>query len=153
MTEVVSYRELREAGGLEGLERRMARARQREERGEDGMNATERAYVHEVLVPRKLEGAIHGFLAPCPVKFRLGPDWTCALEPDVLIVEASGVIALVDAKAAKGIKRDDGTVYYRPLMHDDARVKLQTASRLFPIFRWRVAYKPPSGGWVEEEIG
>lgn len=148
--ERITWKELRAAGGLAGLQKK-ARARQLENRGDDGLNKTERRYVDQVARPRQLAGEIEGFEAPCPLKLRLGSDWKTSFEPDVLVMELDGTLTFVDAKAGQAVKREDGTVYYRPLSHDDAKAKIKVAAARFPIFRFVEAWEEPSG-WKERVV-
>lgn len=137
--------------------------RQRENRGADGLNQTERRYRDQVLEPARHAGEIASYEMPCPVKVRIGPTWRCAFEPDALVIRVERLqghrfnkFEFVDVKASRRVRRADGRVGHRPLAQDDAVAKIQAAARLYPWATWVVAYPIPQrdgGGWRREVIG
>ncbi len=65
-----------------------------------------------------------------------------SLTVDFAVMEASGLLVMIDVKGAKAI------------VQDDARVKMKVAAKMFP-FVFRLAYpktKKAGGGWDIEEI-
>lgn len=65
-----------------------------------------------------------------------------SLTVDFAVMEASGLLVMIDVKGAKAI------------VEDDARVKMKVAARMFP-FVFRLAYPKPKKtgeGWDIEEI-
>ena len=121
------------------------KARGRTERGK--MNSTETAYsLH--LEARKMAGEILGWWFES-ITLRLGPD--CRFNPDFLVQLADGTLELHDTKARMKKKAKDGSTYFKPLVEDDARVKLSVTAGMFP-FSVFTAFKGPDGIWVVEEI-
>lgn len=133
-------------------ETKLARVRQQQTRGEDGLNKTERRYRDEVLERLKGSGQIQDYRIPCPIKLRVGPTWKASFEPDAVRIHLDGTLVFVDVKAGMRVKRKDGSVGHRPLSQDDARAKLHAAAVIHPWFRFMVAYPIPKkdgGGWRE----
>jgi hypothetical protein len=131
------------------------KVRQRENRGEDGLNQTERRYCQQVLDPRVLAGEIEDYVAPCPIKVRVGPTWGSTFTPDVLVVEVGRALRLVDVKAGMTTKLKGGGIGHKPLSQDDARAKIHAASALYPFMHFTIAYPIPKaagGGWEEKEV-
>lgn len=133
-------------------EQKLAKVRQQQTRGKDGLNKTERRYRDEVLEPMKASGEIQDYQAPCPIKLRVGPSWSSSFLPDAVILHPDGTLTFVDVKAGMRVKRKDGSVGHRPLSQDDARAKLHAAAVIHPWFGFLVAYPIPrkdGGGWRE----
>lgn len=146
-----------QSGGDEPAAKASAsRVRQREDRGDDGLNQTERRYRDEVLEPARRSGIIVDYRMPCPVKLRIGPNWKCTLTLDALAVYMEGPLELVDVKATMRTRTKSGAISHRPLYQDDARPKIYGAASLFPWWRFVVAHPIPlkdGGGWARIEIG
>lgn len=139
-------------GKAEGGEQALARVRQQQARGEDGLNKTERRYRDEVLEPMKASGEIQDYRMPCPIKLRVGPTWSSSFLPDAVLLDRDGTLTFVDVKAGMRVKRKDGSIGHRPLSQDDARAKLHAAAVIHPWFGFLVAYpisKECGGGWRE----
>lgn len=146
---------IRDGGDEAGALAVVRKVRQRENRGEDGLNKTERRYCREVLYPRVLAGEIEDYVAPCPLKVKVGPTWGSSLTPDVLVIEIGRTLRLVDVKAGMTTKLKGGGIGHKPLSQDDARAKIHAASALYPFMHFTIAYPIPKragGGWAEKEV-
>ena len=108
----------------------------RKKQGE--LNKTEQAYAM-VLEDRKFRGEI-AWYAYEGIKFRLA-DKTF-FTPDFAVLQADGVMEIVEIKGSKAI------------FMDDAKVKLKVSAELFPfVFKLAVPRaKRDGGGWLEEEV-
>jgi len=95
---------------------------------ESKLNKTERAYLAEL---RRLNYPHIGIQS---ITLKLGDD--CRFTPDFNYLNASGEMVMVDVK---GFQRDD------------ALVKIKTAARQFPMFRF-VIVKRVNGLWEETVI-
>lgn len=136
------------------MRREVQKIRQREQRGDDGLNQTERRYRDEVLEPQRLAGQIRDYRMPCPLKLRVGPSWRDSFEPDAMVLLASGEVELVDVKATMR-ERVNGGIRHRPLTQEDAAAKIKAAAVIHPYFGFVVAYPIPrkdGGGWARKEI-
>lgn len=94
------------------------------------MNKTENRFA-QLLHARMVAGEIVAYEFE-PMRLRLGADWKCSYTPDFLIEHPDGVLELADVKGGRG-------------WEDDARVKIQTAARMYPQFWWT--------GWKERRHG
>ena len=96
------------------------------------MNATEKAYNdHLWLLRHAGEVAWHDFEA---VKLRLADDTYYI--PDFIVMLADGAIQFHECKG---------------FMRDDAAVKLKVAARMFPCFRFVLAWRE-AGQWRTQEV-
>jgi hypothetical protein len=98
------------------------------------MNKTETAYA-EHLEARLLAQEIQAYWFEA-FKMRLGQDHKCTYTPDFLVYAADDVLEFHEVKG-----------YWE----DDARVKIQTAARIYP-FRFFAVKKGPKGTWITETI-
>lgn len=73
----------------------------------------------------------------------------CRYTPDFVITTLSGAIAAHEVKARR--RRKSGIV--GPHLEDDARVKILTAAKLFPEFRFRLAWLDGAQWRIEEIAG
>ncbi len=107
-----------------------------------GMNKTEQQYAAHLEL-QKAAGAILWY-AYEPLTFKLAHD--CRYSPDFAVLMADHTIALIDTKA--GIRSKAGASTY--LCEEDSKIKIRVAARLFPFFKWSIAYKDKrTGEWTE----
>jgi hypothetical protein len=103
------------------------------------MNKTEEAYARH-LDDRILAGEVLWWSFEA-LKLRLADN--TFLEPDFLVLAASGALEVHDTKGGRGVYTDD------------ARVKMKVAAETFP-FTFRVAFpraRRAGGGWDVETVG
>lgn len=100
----------------------------------DKRNATELAYADHLF--RRLAAREIRHFQFEPVKLRLGKDHKTTYTPDYLVWTAGGQLELHEVKGH---------------WEDDARVKIKTAARLFPMFRF-VAVQKKGKGWTYESF-
>lgn len=115
-----------------------ATGRKRYKHGE--MNKTEKKYADHLDL-LKINGEVLWWKFEC-VTLKLGDD--TRLTADFCVMLADGEIVLDDTKA---FAKNQG----KPLVTDDAAVKLRIASSEFP-FRVRIVYHDGTG-WQYKEIG
>ncbi len=107
-----------------------------------GMNKTEQTY-SAYLDEQKAAGAVlwSGYE---PLTFKLAHD--CRYTPDFAVLMADHSITMIDTKA--GIRSKAGASTY--LCEEDSKIKIRVAARLFPFFKWAIAYKDKrTGEWIE----
>lgn len=119
--------------------------RQRDNRGDDGLNETERRYLREVLEPQDLAGEIvvkrhESMRFELADRSTISPDW-----PVWRRRETGGWdLEMHECKAGKA----DG----KPLVQDEAWQKLKFLARLNPEIRVLVVWPLKPGGWQALEV-
>ena len=69
--------------------------------------------------------------------------------PDFAVLMADGLLACHEVKASEKRRSKAGTVYRKPRIEDDARVKIEVAASIYP-FVFKVVYEE-DGNWIEKE--
>lgn len=103
-------------------------------------NKTEARYENEVLKPALFSGSIFWYSFE-GIKLRLADNTFLTI--DFPVMNADGVLEMIDVKGAAAV------------FQDDAKVKMKVAAELFP-FAFSVVYPVPKkegGGWRKESIG
>lgn len=77
--------------------------------------------------------------------FKLARD--CRYTPDFDVLRGD-LWTLVDVKGRK--VRPDGTQTY--WAEEDAKIKIKVAAKMFPMFRWVIAFPLQNGNWEEREM-
>ena len=79
--------------------------------------------------------------------FKLADD--TRYTPDFAAMMRDGALECHEVKASEKRQTRAGTVYRRPRIEDDARVKIEVAASMYPLV-FRVVYED-GGNWVEKE--
>ena len=78
--------------------------------------------------------------------FKLASD--CRYTPDFAVLRFPHQWTLVDVKGRK-VKPDGSQTYWA---EEDAKIKIKVAAKMFPMFRWVIAFPLQNGEWQEVEI-
>ena len=95
------------------------------------MNKTEAEYECMLKVKAR-DGEIKAYLAHESIKFKIGAN-RCWYTPDFAVIANDGVLEMHEVKG--------------PYVRDDARVKFQAATQLYPGFRWVWSQRNKNGHW------
>jgi len=99
------------------------------------MNKTEARFEREVLRPMLEAGAVVWYAYEA-VTFKIGPD--CRYTPDFMGQRADGILVAYEVKA--GMRNG------KPLVADDAAVKIRVAAQQFPVL-FEMRWPSSGGGW------
>ena len=99
-----------------------AKAKWRPHKQNGQMNATERRFEQQVLMPRLLCGEIVSYQYEA-VRLRIGVDWKTTYTPDFFVLLATGEMELIDVKGSAG-------------WEDHTRVKIKACAEKYPMFHW-----------------
>ena|GEM_PF-913143 len=98
------------------------------------MNKTEAEY-ERILQMKVRDQEISAYLAHESIKLKIGAH-RCWYTPDFAVIGNDGMLELHEVKG--------------PYVRDDARVKFQAATQLYPGFRWVWAQRRKGGQWKIE---
>jgi len=126
------------------FKKRFGSAKGRPPRQVGVMNRTEKAF-SELLEQHRMASLITAWWFEA-VTLRLAHD--LRYTPDFMLMEADNTITLVEVKAAFTNKHGDLQLTSRD---DDSKIKIKTASSLFP-FRFKLAILKPDKTWEIKEI-
>lgn len=77
--------------------------------------------------------------------FKLAKD--CRYTPDFLVFRGDAQIC-VDVKGLK--RKPDGTQTYWAT--EDSRIKIKVSAKMFPMYKWVIAFPLQNGNWEEREM-
>lgn len=107
------------------------------------MNKGECLYAQYVELQRKAGIIQHWFFQAWT--FKLAHD--CRYTPDFGILR-DNAWTLIDVKGRK-VKPDGTQTYWA---EEDSKIKIKVAAKMFPMFRWVIAFPLQNGEWQEVEI-
>lgn len=113
-----------------------------------GMNKSETAYAEQLRLRMQVGEVLWWMFEG--MKFNLGEN--CFLTPDFNVLLASGELQCIDVKGTQTRTDSKGAPYEAAFYEDDARVKIATAARMFPI-SFLIAFLGSDGNWIVKEVG
>ena len=113
------------------------------------LNNTEAAYA-EHLAWQKSMGAIEQYFHH-DIKFKLAPG--CWYETDFIVQDLQGFFEIHEVKGTTAKRnKHKQKIDDKPLIEDDAHVKVKVAARLYDLFPHFLVYRASSGEWIKEAV-